>query len=139
MDSVLATPSWAYEFCYYYAFVAAIVVVSTVYSLFKLLMLPSLAKKFLPMTSLSLTLILSAVVTVVLTMMQFWICRGALGPREKFKNRRLIEKFAVRCSGTSDCTNVMGLPQNSDCSCGARGLCGGCKMRNGGDSKLPGY
>ena len=130
MDSVLATPSWAYEFCYYYAFVAAIVVVSTVYSLFKLLMLPSLAKKFLPMTSLSLTLILSAVVTVVLTMMQFWICRGALKPKET---------FAVRCSSTGDCTDVMGLPQNSDCSCGARGLCGGCKMRNGGDSNLPGY
>jgi hypothetical protein len=129
MISVLDTPAWAYDFCYYYAFVAAIVVVSTVYSLVKLLMLPSLAKKFLPMTSLTLTLILSALVTVVLTMMQFWICRGALGPKERFRNRRL-EKFAVRCSGTSDCTDVMGLPQDADCTCGERGLCGGCKMRN---------
>jgi hypothetical protein len=121
MEAVLDAPAWAYDFCYYYAFVAAIVVVSTVYSLVKLMMLPSLAKKFLPMTSLTLTLILSAVVTVVLTMMQFWICRGALRPKEK---------FAVRCSGTSECTDVMGLPQNSDCTCGARGFCGGCKMRN---------
>lgn len=135
MDSVLATPSWAYDFCYYFAFVAAVVVVTTVYSLVKLMMLPSLAKKFLPMTSLSLTLILSAVVTVVLTMMQFWICRGALKPKEKFQNKK-IEKFAVRCSGTSDCTDVMGLPQDSDCTCGARGLCGGCKMRNGGNDLM---
>jgi hypothetical protein len=136
MNSVLDTPSWAYDFCYYFVFVSAIVVVTTVYSLFKLFMLPTLAKKFLPMTSLTLTLVLSALVTVVLTMMQFWICRGALGPREKFRNRSR-EGFAVRCSATGDCTDVMGLPQNSDCSCGARGLCGGCKMRNGGND-LPG-
>ena len=117
------TPSWAYDFCYYYAFVAAIVVVSAGYSVVRILLLPALAKKVLPVTSLVLSLILSAAVTVVLTMMQFWICRGAL-------NR---EAFAVQCDkskGSANCVAVMGPPQGSDCTCGDRGLCGGCIMRN---------
>ena len=134
MDSVLATPSWAYDFCYYYAFVAAIVVVSAGYSIVKLLLLPALAKKFVPVTSLVLSLVLSAAVSVVLTMMQFWICRGAL--------KR--EAFAVQCDkskGNADCLSVMGTPQSSDCTCGDRGFCGGCVMRNNMESQgldLPG-
>lgn len=118
---LLATPDWAYSFCYYYAFVAAIVVVSSVYSLFKLFTLPALAKKLLPITSLSISMVLSALVAVVLTMMQFWICRGALKP----------EAFAVKCDQTgTDCTDVMGTPQGPDCTCGGRGFCGGCVMQN---------
>lgn len=125
MESILNTPSWAYDFCYYYAFVAAIVVVSTVWSLVKLNMLPAIAKKLLPMTSITVTMLLSALVTVVLTMMQFWICRGALNPA------KTAEKFAVTCTnGVEDCTAVMGTPQGPDCTCGARGLCGGCVMQN---------
>lgn len=119
---LLATPSWAYSFCYYYAFVAAIVVVSSVYSLFQIFMLPAPAKKLLPITSMSITMILSALVAVVLTMMQFWICRGALKPKEA---------FAVKCDqskGTGDCTDVMGTPQGPACSCGGRGFCAGCTM-----------
>ena len=123
MDALLATPSWAYDFCYYYAFVAAIVVVSSVYSLVKLVMLPSLVKKLLPTTSIAVSLILSALVAVVLTMMQFWVCRGALKPTK--------EKFAVKCpTGEEECKAVMGTPQGPDCTCGERGVCGGCVMRN---------
>jgi hypothetical protein len=130
MDSVLATPSWAYDFCYYFAFVAAIVVVSTIYMLVKLMMLPSMVKKFLPMTQLTLTMVLSGLVGVVLTMMQFWICRGAL---------KSTEKFAVQCTGEADCTDVMG-PQGSNtmCACGKRG-CGGCYMNNQSDHDLSGF
>ncbi len=125
MESILNTPSWAYDFCYYYAFVAAIVVVSVLWSLVKLNMLPTVAKKLLPMTSITVTMLLSALVIVVLTMMQFWICRGALNPAKK------TEKFAVTCqNGVEDCTAVMGTPQGPDCTCGARGLCGGCVMQN---------
>jgi len=138
MNSVLATPSWAYDFCYYYAFVAAIVVVGAIYSLVQLMMLPGLVKKLMPITSVSLTLILSTIVTVVLTMMQFWICRGALAPR--------TEKFAVQCKSQENCTAVMG-PQtqtpDSLCTCGGRGFCGGCVMQNdrqgGNNTELPGF
>jgi hypothetical protein len=130
MDAVLATPSWAYDFCYYYAFVAAIVVVSAGYSVVRLLLLPALAKKVVPVTSLVISLVLSALVTVVLTMMQFWICRGALKH----------EPFAVQCKSPDDCTDVTGTPQGPDCTCGGRGFCGGCVMQNNMESNgdLPG-
>ena len=125
VNRVLETPSWAYDFCYYYAFVAAIVVVSTVYSIVTLLMLPVIAKKFLPITSISFSLILSALVTVVLTMMQFWICRGAL----KSTTKR-VEQFAANCQNADDCTAIMGTPQPSYSECGARKKCGGYVMQN---------
>lgn len=149
MNMVLETPSWAYDFCYYYAFVAAIVVVTSVYSLVKLFMLPALAKKFLPMTSLTVSLILSAVVSVVLTMMQFWICRGALKTEEHFANAKAkakaqtkaraqphrrhmsgAEGFAANCQSGEDCTAIMGTPQPSYSECGARKKCGGYMMQN---------
>jgi len=127
MESVLDTPSWAYDFCYYYAFVAAIVVVTSVYSLVKLFMLPALAKKFLPITSIMISLILSAIVSVVLTMMQFWICRGAL-------KTKVIDKFAANCQSGEDCTAIMGTPQRDYAECGARKKCGGYMMQNNMES-----
>jgi hypothetical protein len=132
LNTLLTTPGWAYQFCYYYAFVAAIVVVSSLYSLVQLFMVPAVVRKFLPLTFMSLSLVLSALVAVVLTLMQFWICRGALKPT--------AEKFAVKCKNTNDCTAVMGVPQDSECECGGRGLCGGCRMRNNMEpSMLPEY
>jgi hypothetical protein len=133
MNMVLETPSWAYDFCYYYAFVAAIVVVTSVYSLVQLFMLPALAKKFLPMTSLTVSLILSAIVSVVLTMMQFWICRGALKTKENFAakaNAKAVEKFAANCQSGEDCTAIMGTPQPNYAVCGDRKKCGGYVMQN---------
>lgn len=119
---VLDTPSWAYDFCYYYAFVAAIVVVSTVYSIVSLFMLPAVVKKLMPISSITISLMLSAVVSIVLTMMQFWICRGALKPK--------VEKFAANCQSGEDCTAIMGTPQPSYSECGARKKCGGYTMQN---------
>jgi hypothetical protein len=131
MESILDTPSWAYDFCYYYAFVAAIVVVTSVYSLVKLYMLPALAKKFLPITSITISLILSAIVSVVLTMMQFWICRGALKTKENFASKaKAVEKFAANCHSGEDCTAIMGTPQPNYAECGGRKKCGGYVMQN---------
>jgi hypothetical protein len=132
MDTVfymLETPSWAYDFCYYYAFVAAIVVVMTVYSIVQLFMLPALVRKFLPLTQLTLSMVLSAIVSVVLTLMQFWICRGALKTKENFASKAL-EKFAANCQSGEDCTAIMGTPQPSYSECGARKKCGGYVMQN---------
>lgn len=129
LNTLLKTPGWAYDFCYYYAFVAAIVVVTALTSVVQLVMLPASAKKSVPLTWMVVSLLLSALVTVVLTMMQFWICRGALR-----------EKFAVKCAKMGDCTAVMGVPQGSMCECGGRGLCGGCMMQNNMEpSMLPEY
>jgi hypothetical protein len=117
------TPAWAYDFCYYYMAMAAVVVIYSIWALVQLFSIPSIVKRMVPVTSVALAIILSGAVSVVLTMMNFWICRGALKPA--------TEKFAVACNGEADCHAVMGAPQDSSlCTCGARGVCGGCVMRN---------
>ena len=120
VNTILAVPSWAYDFCYYYFFVAALVVLTTVVTIFQLVFLPAIVRKNAPVALTVLALVLSAVVTSVLAMMQFWICRSALKPKEN---------FAVKCEKPSDCKAVMGA-QGASCECGARGLCGGCVMQN---------
>ncbi len=129
---VVKVPSWAYDFCYYYLAVAAIIAVYSLWALVKLFTLPGIVKRFVPVTTMALALILSGAVSVILTMMQFWVCRSALKPT--------AEKFAVKCSGTADCGAVGGAPQRDTCSCGGRGLCGGCIMQNNMEpSMLPEY
>lgn len=126
-NKIVAIPTWAYDFCYYYLAVAALVVIYSLYALYKLLVLPGVVKKFVPTTTMALALILSGAVTTLLTMLQFWVCRGALAPTA---GKRTAEGFAVKCSSNADCNAVNGVPQGSNCTCGARGLCGGCTMRN---------
>jgi len=135
MNMLVQIPSWAYDFCYYYLAVAAVVVVFSLYSLVKLLMLPSLVKKIVPTTMVALSLLLSGGVTVLLTMMQFWVCRGALAPRTT------KEKFAVTCKSTEDCGAVAGTQRaGSLCTCGSRGFCAGCTMNSDMEpSMLPEY
>ena len=119
--SIVNTPSWAYDLCWYYFAVAAIIAIAGVWSVVNAFMQPAAMQKgLLPMV---LTTILSVGVTVVLALLQFWICRGALASSRK-------EKFAVNCKSRDDCTAVMGEPQPEECECGGRGYCGGCKMRN---------
>jgi hypothetical protein len=160
LNAIVAVPRWAYDFCNYYLIMAAIMVLYGVYALFKLFTLPGMIKKFIPTTTIAIGLILSIALSVVLSMMQFWICRSALAPvvgKEKFqdvkaKSGSVMKKegfhanmsnggmlalpsftregFAVKCSGDADCQAVMGMPQGSTCSCGSRGLCGGCTMQN---------
>jgi hypothetical protein len=124
LNRIVQVPAWAYDFCYYYLAVAAIVVVFTLYSLWKLFMLPNIVKRFVPTATMGFSLILSGAVTVLLTMMQFWICRSSLaGPSVR------KEGFASKCSSDADCKGINGA-QGPPCTCGARGLCGGCTMRN---------
>ena len=124
LKAVINVPSWAYDFCYYYFAMAVIVALYGLYALMQLFMLPGMIKKFVPTTTIAIGLILSIGLSVVLSLMQFWICRSALAPGAG------KEKFAVKCSGDDDCKAVMGTPQGPMCSCGGRGLCGGCVMRN---------
>jgi hypothetical protein len=128
MIALLETPSWAYDFCYFFVFVAAIVVVNAVYSMVNIFRLPEVIKKMLPITSIILSLVLSAMVAVVMTMMQFWICRGALQPSKQ------VERFAANCQTAEDCTAIMGTPQPSYSECGARKKCGGYNMQNNMES-----
>jgi hypothetical protein len=135
LDMFLNVPSWAYDFCYYYFAVAAIVALYTIYALFELFMMPNAVKRFVPMATMAIALILSGIVSGVLALMQFWVCRSAL------KGTTGKEKFAVKCDKEEDCTAVMGTPQKSGlCSCGGRGLCGGCVMQNNMEpAMLPEY
>ena len=127
----IQVPSWAYDFCYYYLAVAALIAVYSIWALVKVFSLPGMIRKFVPTTTVALALIISGGFSVLLTLMQFWVCRSALAPSAA------KEKFAVKCSGEEDCKAVMGQPQGSTCTCGARGLCGGCTMRNNMEPSLP--
>lgn len=136
LNKLIQVPSWAYDFCYYYLAVAAVVIVYSLYSIVGLYSLPSIVQKVVPVTSISIALLLSGAVTVLLTMMQFWVCRSALAPRA------LLEKFAVACKNSGDCVAVAGSqPAGSTlCTCGGRGFCGGCAMNNDMEpSMLPEY
>jgi hypothetical protein len=124
-------PSWAYDFCYYFLALAAVIVVSTLYTLVQLVAMPSGVKKVVPFTATVLVLLLSGGFSVVLAMMQFWICRSALAPKEG---------FAVACTKTEDCTAVAGTQAGSLCTCGSRGFCAGCTMNSDMEpSMMPAY
>jgi hypothetical protein len=140
LDMFVKVPSWAYDFCYYYLAVAAVVVVYSLYSIFQLFMLPAVVQKVVPVASLTIALLISGVVATLLTMMQFWICRSALAPKkEKFACQKMkdtrggpvgVEEFAVQCQKSEDCLAVAGKQHcdKSGCTCGERGLCAGCVM-----------
>jgi hypothetical protein len=123
LNMIITVPSWAYDFCFYYVAVAAVVTVFSLYTIVKTVMLPAPLLKEVGGLGIVLNIVLATVVSVLLTMMQFWICRGALKP--------VKESFAVTCSKNEDCTAVMGTQrEGSPCTCGDRGFCGGCAMNN---------
>lgn len=149
-NKIVAVPTWAYDLCYYYLAIAVIIVAYTLYALFRLVMLPGVVKKFVPVITLAIGLILSGGVSAVLTMMQFWICRSALSPaqvREKFANGNgqkqqqpsqgqgpmppaTSEQFAVQCASDADCQAVNGTqPGGSPGRCQG-GTCGGYTFNN---------
>ena len=130
---IIEVPSWAYDFCWYYFAVAALMAIYAIWSIVSLLMLPGIVKRFVPTMGLVIGNALSAVLLIVVAMMQFWICRSALAPGKK-------EAFAVACKSGTDCTAVMGTPQPSTCTCSGRGFCGGCVMQNNMEpATLQGY
>jgi hypothetical protein len=125
VQSIIAQPSWAHDFCYYFLAAAVVTAVYGIYAIFQMLSLPGLVKRLLPTTTITIALVLSIALSVVLSMMQFWICRSALAPAPA-----KAEKFAVKCASDVDCQAVGGMPQGATCACGGRGLCGGCVMQN---------
>ena len=125
IKSIIAQPAWAYDFCYYFLAVAVITAVYGVYAIFQMLSLPGLVKRMVPTMTVVIALILTIGISVVLAMMQFWVCRSALAP-----GGAKAEKFAVKCASDADCQAVAGMPQGPGCACGGRGLCGGCVMQN---------
>jgi hypothetical protein len=128
LNMIVNVPSWAYDFCYYYLAVAAVVTIFTLYTLVRLVFLPSIVHKVVPTAEIVINLVIATAVTVLLTMMQFWICRSALKPSK-------VEKFAVTCGKDEDCTAVAGTQrEGSPCTCGARGFCGGCAMNSNMES-----
>jgi len=137
-NAVVQVPSWAYDFCWYYFVVAAIIAAYGVYAIYRVFTLPALVKKVVPVTTVVIALLLSGGLSVLLSLMQFWVCRSALRPAEKFAGHMakklgsgLAESFAVKCANDGDCAAVMGTqPAGSLCTCGARGFCAGCVMNN---------
>jgi hypothetical protein len=127
LNAVIQVPSWAYDFCYYYFAVAVIIALFSVYSMVQLFLMPGAYKRFIPFISTILALGLSSVVSIVLALMQFWVCRSALKPTAAAAKK---EAFAVACKTGEDCTAVNGVPQGAGCTCGGRGVCGGCVMQN---------
>ena len=123
LNAIIRVPSWAYDFCYYYFAVAVIVALYSIYAIVQLVLMPGAYKRVIPFVSTVLALGLSSLVSIVLALMQFWVCRSALKPAGK-------ESFEVPCKSGSDCTAVTGTPQGSTCECGGRGVCGGCVMQN---------
>ena len=121
--NIMQVPTWAYDFCYYFLALAAVLAVNSVYALVQLFNLPAGLKKAIPFTPTVIALVLSGVLTVILSMMQFWICRSALAPKN--------EHFATTCKSAGDCTGVAGTQHpGSMCTCGARGFCAGCTMNS---------
>ena len=122
LNMVVKVPVWAYDFCYYYLAVAGVVVVYSLYSIVQLLLLPAAVQKVVPVFAVAFALLVSGSVTVLLTMMQFWVCRSALEPRER---------FADKCKSDDDCTALAGTQRSgAPCTCGGRGFCGGCTVNN---------
>jgi len=133
LSSLVNTPSWAKDLCWYYFAVAVLVAVYGVWVIVNLVLLPSSVQKNIPVISMVIGTIFSVGVTVVLTLLQFWICRGALGSGSGSGSGSMKEKFAVQCNSKDDCTAVTGQPQGATCDClkrGSEGHCGGCTMQN---------
>lgn len=123
LNRIVAIPAWAYDFCWVYFVMAALIFVNGIWALWKLVSLPAIVRKVLPLPSIFIAILLSGAFSIALAMMQFWICRSSLKPGK--------EHFAVTCKGDADCTAVMGTQSaGSACTCGGRGFCGGCVMNN---------
>jgi hypothetical protein len=77
----MEAPAWAYDFCYYYMAVAILAALYGAYAIYRIFTLPSIVQKFVPTVAITLSIAFGAILSIVLAMMQFWICRSALEPR----------------------------------------------------------
>lgn len=136
LQSLLAVPSWAVNFCPVYLIAAAIVVVANFSVFLAILFLgPAFraalsASLKMTATAILITLGLNTVVIVFMALLQFWVCKSAL------TSNQVKEAFAVKCKSLQDCTAVAGVPQGTACTCGERGVCGGCTFQNNMEPNL---
>lgn len=143
INTMIQIPSWAYDFCYYYFAVAVLIALFSIYAIVQLFLMPNSYRRVIPFISTVIAMTLSSIVSVVLALMQFWVCRAALAPAKQvvqkpnsnsnqgMGSRMMNEPFADACKTTGDCTAIGGSPQPSGmCVCGGRGVCGGCTMQN---------
>jgi hypothetical protein len=87
IQSLLATPSWAYDACYVIPIVMSMSILFAVIGIIRMFMLPASVKQMVPFSLVILISILNIAVGVFVSLMSFWICRGALAPgKEKFSN-----------------------------------------------------
>lgn len=91
----MEVPVWAYDFCYYYMALAIISAVYGAYALYRIFSLPNIVQKFVPTIVITLSIVLGSILSVILAMMQFWICRSALGPRDLKKDEKPQQTMPV--------------------------------------------
>jgi hypothetical protein len=125
-------PSWVASGCYIFLAVAIVLAISAVYNVFILYSLPASVVKGIPLLPTAITLLLSAGLSILLAMMQHWMCTAVFPVK--------TEAFAVPCKNDAECVAVMGSPQRDYAACGARGTCGSYTMQNNMEpSMLPAY
>lgn len=130
--NVSQPPSWVASGCYIFLAVAIVVGIFAIYNVFVLYGLPASVVKGVPLLPVAISLLLSAALSILLAMMQHWMCTTVFPAK--------TEAFAVPCQTNQDCTAVMGSPQRDYAACGARGSCGGYTMQNNMEpSMLPAY
>lgn len=130
--NVIQPPTWVASGCYIFLAIAIVLAVYAVYNVFVLYGLPASVVKGIPLLPVAISLLLSAGLSILLAMMQFWICSTVFPAK--------TEAFAVPCKTNEDCSAVMGAPQRDYAACGARGTCGSYTMQNNMEpSMLPAY
>ena len=111
MDSIkklIEKPAWAYDFCYYFLAAAAVIAIYGVYTMIRLFTLPTIVQKFVPTTMIALSITFSVILSVILAMMQFWICRTALVPVEKKQDPRVRPLIELQTVSTPDFAPIEG-------------------------------
>ena len=96
-------PSWVASGCYIILAVAIVVGIFAIYNVFVLYGLPASVVKGVPLLPVAISLLLSAALSILLAMMQHWMCTTVFPAK--------TEAFAVPCNNNQDCTAVMGSPQ----------------------------
>lgn len=130
--NVSQPPSWVASGCYIFLALAIVIGIYAVYQVFLLYSLPASVVKGISLLPISISLLLSAALSILLAMMQHWMCTTVFPAK--------TEAFAVPCKTSEECARVGGAPQPGYEACQARGSCGGYTIQNNMEpSMLPAY
>ena len=130
--NVSQPPSWVASGCYIFLALAIVIGIYAVYQVFLLYSLPASVVKGISLLPISISLLLSAALSILLAMMQHWMCTTVFPAK--------TEPFAVPCKTSEECARVGGAPQPGYEACQARGSCGGYTIQNNMEpSMLPAY